>query len=285
MSDPDLPARRAGRAERRPARRGRPRPLTVALVALVVLALLAVIVSALQNRADGEPEAVPSATPTPTPTATPTPTTTADPDPWTSVIATASGEAVDVFDEAEGKTPARAVTALEAVSLPGQVPLTFLVLEQRPDWLQVVLPIAPAGSTGWIRASDVTLTRTDLSVEVRLGDHRLVLRKADQVLLDVPVGLGQDEVPVPGRYFLKELLQPPAPGGVYGAYAYGLSGHPPVLEALTAGAGVIGIHGTNDPASVGTTTTHGCIFLLDADVTRLVQEFGLPLGTPVDVVG
>ena len=47
--------------------------------------------------------------------------------------------------------------------------------------------------------------------------------------------------------------------------------------------GVIGIHGTNEPELVGTDVSHGCIRMLDEDVTRLVEEFGLPLGTPVEI--
>jgi lipoprotein-anchoring transpeptidase ErfK/SrfK len=57
-----------------------------------------------------------------------------------------------------------------------------------------------------------------------------------------------------------------------------------VLESFAGGEGVIGIHGTNGPELVGTDVSHGCIRMLDADVTRLVTEFGLPLGTPVQIL-
>ena len=226
-------------------------------------------------------EVQPTATPTPTPTPAPAPT----PDPWVSVIATAPSDTVDVYAEAGAAAPARTVTAEEVVSLPGQTPLTFLVLEQQGDWIQVSLPVRPNGSTGWLKAADVTLSTTDYMVEVRLTEHRLLLHKADEVVMDVPVGVGRSEVPTPGGvYYIKELLQPPNPGGVYGAFAYGLSGYSPVLQSFAGGQGVIGIHGTNEPALVGTDVSNGCIRMLDPDVTRLVQEFGLPLGTPVQII-
>ena len=256
---------------------------TVRVPAVVLAAGLALLIGGCGG---APPEVV-----TPTPTPTPTPTLAAEPDPeptldpWVSLIATAAADSVEVFG-APGETVAeRTVTAAEAVSLPGAIPMTFLVIEQQADWVHVYLPVRPNGSSGWVRADDVVLATTDYRVEVRLAEHRLLLHRGAEVVLDVPVGIGRAEVPTPGgTYYIKELLQPPQPGGVYGAYAYGLSGYSPVLESFAGGQGVIGIHGTNEPELVGTDVSHGCIRLVDADITRLVEEFGLPLGTPVEIV-
>lgn len=236
----------------------------------------------------GEPGPSPSSSATTDPSETaqePTPTPTPSADPYASIIATAPGDTVDVYPEAGADAPTSTIAAADVVSLPGQIPLTFLVLEQDDDWLQVALPIRPNGSTGWLKAADVSLSTTDYSIEVRLTDHLLRLHDAGEVVMEVPVGVGRAEVPTPGGvYFIKELLQPPTPGGVYGAYAYGLSGYSPVLESFAGGDGVIGIHGTNEPELVGTDVSHGCIRMLDADITRMVTEFGLPLGTPVQII-
>ena len=70
--------------------------------------------------------------------------------------------------------------------------------------------------------------------------------------------------------------------GPYGSYAYGLSGFSNVLTSFGGGDGVIGIHGTNDPSSIGQDVSHGCIRLQNADIERLVRF--LPLGTPVDIL-
>ncbi|MCU1431627.1 MAG: ErfK/YbiS/YcfS/YnhG [Actinotalea sp.] len=250
--------------------------------------LLAVLLVGCSAQSEDEPSTTPSPTAEvvtePTPTATPTPTE----DPalaWTSSIATALADAIEVFPGAGAAAADRTVTAEEVVSLPGEIPLTFLVIETQGDWVHVHLPVRPNGSTGWVRAADVTLSSTDMSIEVRLTEHRLLLHKAGEVVLDVPVGVGRDEVPTPGGvYYVKELLQPPDAGSVYGAFAYGLSGYSPVLESFAGGQGVIGLHGTNEPASVGTDASHGCIRMYNEDVTRLVEEFGIPLGTPVEIV-
>lgn len=248
------------------------------------VALLTVALLGGCSGSDGSDTAqTPSATadtPSETPSATPTPE---GPEP--AVIATATEDAVEVFTEPNEFPVEQTITAEQVVSLPGEIPLTFLVIEQQDDWLHVYLPVRPNGSSGWVRASDVNLATTDYRIEVRLTEHRLLLHKGDEVVMDVPVGVGRAEVPTPGGvYYIKELLQPPTPGGSYGAYAYGLSGYSPVLESFAGGAGVIGIHGTNEPESVGTDASHGCIRMLDADITRMVTEFGLPLGTPVEIL-
>ena len=66
-------------------------------------------------------------------------------------------------------------------------------------------------------------------------------------------------------------------------YAYGLSGFSNVLESFNGGTGVIGIHGTNEPDKVGTDVSSGCIRLHNDAITRMVEEIGLPLGTPVEI--
>ena len=46
--------------------------------------------------------------------------------------------------------------------------------------------------------------------------------------------------------------------------------------------GELGIHGTNEPSSIGKAATHGCIRLGDADVVLLHAI--VPVGTPVYIV-
>ena len=54
---------------------------------------------------------------------------------------------------------------------------------------------------------------------------------------------------------------------------------PPQPLALHFPGGVIGLHGTNDPSSIGNRESHGCIRLYNRDIEKLVPL--LPLGTPV----
>jgi lipoprotein-anchoring transpeptidase ErfK/SrfK len=109
--------------------------------------------------------------------------------------------------------------------------------------------------------------------------------RGDTILLDEAVGIGTTETPAAGGpFYITELLEPPDPNGPYGPYAYGMSGFANELTDFTAGAGFIGIHGTNDPAGIGADVSQGCIRLDNEAVIRLVKEIGLPLGTPVEVL-
>jgi lipoprotein-anchoring transpeptidase ErfK/SrfK len=146
----------------------------------------------------------------------------------------------------------------------------------------VLLPVRPNGSQGWVRAADVTMLETDYRLTVSTGRHELTVYRAGRAVLRVPAGLGTGTTPTPGGvFYVKELLKPRDPKGAYGPYAYGLSGHSEVLDEFLGGDGEIGIHGTNDPGSVGRSVSHGCIRLRNADITKLTTM--LPLGTPVQI--
>lgn len=162
-------------------------------------------------------------------------------------------------------------------------PVVFLVEQQAPDWLQVDLPVRPNGSTGWIRAADVDLTTINYRVAVNLRAYRITVWRGGQVILSEPVGLGTTDTPTPGgKYYIKELLKPPNPNGAYGPYAYGLSGFSNVLTSFEGGAGVVGIHGTNQPSLIGRSVSHGCIRMSNSGITTLAKT--LPLGTPVQIL-
>ncbi len=149
--------------------------------------------------------------------------------------------------------------------------MVFLVEERRPDgWIKVDLPVRPNGSTGWIRTETVSLAQTGYRIVVEIGAHRLTLYDRDRITVQAPVGVGVSETPTPGGvYYVKELLRPPDPRGPYGPYAYGLSGFSNVLTSFGGGDGVIGIHGTDQPSSIGRDVSHGCIRVANDVITRL----------------
>jgi len=196
-------------------------------------------------------------------------------------IAEAKSTSIQVSDT-EGGPVASALRAADVLTSPGKTPLVFLVKQITPLGIEVYLPIRPNGSTGWISSADVTLYSTEYAIDVYLTDHRLVVSEAGIQLAEYPIATGRDGLPTPGGvYFLRELLQPPNPNGLYGPYAYGLSGYSPVLDSFASGDAVIGIHGTNEPDKIGTDVSHGCIRLLNEDVTQMVEVWQLPLGAPV----
>jgi lipoprotein-anchoring transpeptidase ErfK/SrfK len=195
-----------------------------------------------------------------------------------STVAQATGAQVEVFAEPVEGEP---TVTLDNPNENG-APLVFLVEQDQGAWLQVLLPIRPNGSTGWIRAADVSVASNPYTIDIALAEHRLVVRNGDAVVVDTPIGVGTASTPTPGgRYYIKELLQPPDPDGAYGPYAYGLSGFSNVLDEFNGGDGVIGIHGTNEPEAIGTDVSHGCIRVDNATITQMAGI--LPLGTPVHI--
>jgi RNA polymerase sigma factor (sigma-70 family) len=184
-----------------------------------------------------------------------------------------------------------AAVAVQALAnpQPSGAPLVLLVTDQRAGWLQVLLPVRPNGSTGWVRAEQVSLVTHDFRLVVELGAHRITAYQGREVLLSEPIGVGTADAPTPGGlYYTKELLQPVDangrlyPDGPYGPYAYGLSGFSEVLFDFAGGDGQFGIHGTNDPSGLGHDVSHGCIRMSNAGITLLAQT--LPLGVPVDIL-
>jgi lipoprotein-anchoring transpeptidase ErfK/SrfK len=196
-----------------------------------------------------------------------------------TLIATAKGASVPVFSDQGAKEPS---TQLSNPNEDG-APRVFLIKARRGDWLQVLLPVRPNGSKGWIRVSDVTISSTLYRVRVELGAHRITVVRGRDLMAQEPVGIGKANTPTPGgEYYITELVEPPNPNGAYGPYAYGLSGYSDVLKEFQGGNGVVGIHGTNEPGLLGSDVSFGCIRMSNAGITKLAAL--LPLGTPVDIV-
>ena len=161
-------------------------------------------------------------------------------------------------------------------------PLVFQVVAEDEDWLRVLLPVRPNGSAGWIERDDVTLTRNPYRINVDTTSRTLVVTRLGTPVIEAEVAIGTGDTPTPiGDFYLTELLQPRRPDGPYGTYAFGLSGFSESLTEFNGGNGVIGIHGTNDPESIGTDVSHGCIRVNNDVIDELVTF--LPLGTPVSI--
>ncbi len=163
------------------------------------------------------------------------------------------------------------------------VPLVLLAKAPAADgWVEVYLPIRPNGTTGFVRAADVTLAPHEYHIEVRLGAFNLKVFRGNEVILDAPIAIADDSTPTPpGLYFTNMLLQPTDPKGPYGTYAYGLSGYSNVLQSFGGGPGQLGIHGTNEPQKMGQKVSHGCVRLRNQDIEKLAKI--LPLGVPVQI--
>ena len=187
---------------------------------------------------------------------------------------------------AQGTSSSGTVVRLPRINENG-APQTFLVESQTVDdtrhaWLRVLLPIRPNGSMGWVRVSDVRVQGIPYELVIHLRSFSLDLLNAGNREATVPIGVGTQNAPTPtGRYYIKELIKPPNQNTIYGHFVFGLNGFSNVLVNWPQG-GVIGIHGTNAPGSIGRRASHGCIRMSNANIERLARL--LPLGTPVRVL-
>ncbi|SFA87675.1 Lipoprotein-anchoring transpeptidase ErfK/SrfK [Bacillus sp. cl95] len=103
---------------------------------------------------------------------------------------------------------------------------------------------------------------------VSLGARRLTLTKNNQVMKSYPIAIGKMLTVTPlGEYVI--VNREPNPGGPFGAMWLSLS---------RAG---YGIHGTNNPSSIGKAVSKGCIRLYNKDVLELASL--VPNGTSVTI--
>jgi lipoprotein-anchoring transpeptidase ErfK/SrfK len=167
-----------------------------------------------------------------------------------------------------------------------QISSTFLVMGEDKDaqgraWYQIRLPVRPNGSTGWVRAADLTTAPIKYDIRIDLSEHRLDLYESGQKKTSYPIGVGTGDTPTPpGEYYITIKLKPTKVNSPYGVLAMGVSGFSEKLTNWPDG-GQLGIHGTNDPSSIGKDVSHGCIRLQNADILDLSQY--VAFGTPVSI--
>jgi lipoprotein-anchoring transpeptidase ErfK/SrfK len=124
-------------------------------------------------------------------------------------------------------------------------------------------------------------------VTVDRNRFRLRLFKHLRLVRSYPIAVGMIGLSTPaGLYHVQEREVNPSWHVPNAPWAGALAGQtippgpsdPLVARWLGLGGGV-GIHGTNEPFSIGSRASHGCIRMLPADVIQLYPR--VPLGTPV----
>ena len=116
-------------------------------------------------------------------------------------------------------------------------------------------------------------------IVVDLSDRRASVYRWGRLALRARVAVGAPATPTPvGRFYVNERFVLSSPNGPFGVAALGISAHSNVLRDWVQG-GPIGLHGTNEPASIGQAASHGCIRLENGDMSRVFRL--APAGTPV----
>ena len=151
------------------------------------------------------------------------------------------------------------------------------------EWLHVDLPIRPNGSTGWIRSTGVKLTETSYRVVVKVAARSLTVTDAGRVVAITSVAVGTLLRPrrPPATPTCGSSSRPDDPSGAYGPYIFGLGWFSDTYSTFNGGDAQIGIHGQDEPWSIGQAASHGCIRLPNDMIARLARM--LPLGTPVTI--
>ena len=103
-------------------------------------------------------------------------------------------------------------------------------------------------------------------------DTRILTMTSNGTVRTYPGAVGKPSTPTPvGEWTI--VFKSVDPGGPFGVR----------WMRLSVPWGGYGIHGTNNPNSIGKAVSHGCIRLYNEDVTQLYDL--VPIGTPVSITG
>ena len=173
------------------------------------------------------------------------------------------------------------IGVMPTVSKYYHVPLVAWVVSRSADGLfgQVPMPYSGSAALGWISLRNLPRSCTSISVVADLSRHELTVRQGAKVLFRTPAATGAAWSPTPvGHFFVTDRV-PFSPGSALGAFAFGLSGIQPHLPPGWSAGNQLAIHGTSNPASIGTSASAGCLRIGAAPLMRL--ESMLSVGTPV----
>jgi lipoprotein-anchoring transpeptidase ErfK/SrfK len=154
-------------------------------------------------------------------------------------------------------------------------------------WLEVRLPGRTLTGrtpprTGWISATDTTLSSTPWHIVVDLGARRVLIYLSGHEIRSFAAVVGKASTPTPsGEYFVEENVKMAA--GAPGApFALATSDRSKVLQDFEGGPGHIAIHGIeNLGGTLGTAESHGCIRLATSAIEWLAAR--ISPGVPITV--
>ncbi len=135
-----------------------------------------------------------------------------------------------------------------------------------PPNVATAVPPSPADSGADVSPRQATQSRQPLSIQIGLAQRRLVLLRGGVEAAHYPVAVGKPATPTPtGSWSV--LNKACNPGGVFGTrwMAFTRQGH--------------GLHGTNQPQSIGHAVSNGCVRMYNADVEALFDQ--VQVGVPV----
>jgi lipoprotein-anchoring transpeptidase ErfK/SrfK len=186
---------------------------------------------------------------------------------------------LDVYESPDQDVP---MLTIDPATILGTVTVLAVVDGPRDGWVEVMLPTRPNGSTGWAHSDEVSLFVADGRIVVDLGNRELSYVVDGVEVLHTTVGIGSkyNQTPV-GHFFVTDVVTLANPNSAWGPHALGLSARSDTITEFNGGDGIIGIHGTNNPSSIGANISLGCVRLPNDMITAL---YGMvPIGTRVEI--
>lgn len=260
----------------------------IALSVLICLASVACgVADATQPTASVTPttNVVTTATTAPSTTTSPLPTTT-EPEvldvaslPEGSSLVLGARESVEVF---AGPGESETIRTLEPTTILGTTTVLMVVEGPSEGWARVLLPGRPNGAEGWVRTDEMVAFVVEGRVVIDLSDRTLSYLVGDTEIITTPVGVGSESHPTPmGKFFVTDSVAMADPTSPWGPHALGLSARSDTVTEYNGGDGIIGIHGTDNPSSIGRAMSLGCLRVDNDVITRLHQV--VAIGTPVEI--
>ena len=107
---------------------------------------------------------------------------------YASLVARANVAKLGVYARPRAAQPLREFADPAAVVPGAKVAAVFLVVSQRDDgWVQVMLPVQPAGTTGWVHDSEVTITQVAFRLRVELAAGKLTVFSRGKETEQLPI--------------------------------------------------------------------------------------------------
>ncbi len=150
-------------------------------------------------------------------------------------------------------------------------------------WVEVLLPMRPNGTRGWVPQDVLVVSRTKIRVAIDLSERKLRVFRAGKRVMSASIAIGKPATPTPTgpNFAIAERIDTNMPGGFLGPIVLPLTGFSETLNEFAGGDGRVAIHGTSLPALIGTQASHGCMRMRNDDIVRLAR-LATP-GTPVAI--
>ncbi|MGE5560570.1 MAG: L,D-transpeptidase family protein [Chloroflexota bacterium] len=125
---------------------------------------------------------------------------------------------------------------------------------------------------GQVPTTNSVSQQTGYNIVVDIDEIKLYLKRGNSIVKTYDCAVGKPQTPSPVGYWTI-VQKTENPGGAFGTR----------WMRISCPWGGYGIHGTNNPSSIGTAASHGCVRMHNRDVEALYDT--VPIGTPVRIVG